>query len=58
MIIASSADYARDHYIFRRETNRRDGSTFSPSKPLPNYALRAVLIVGAAILVIVWVVVR
>lgn len=31
MNIASNADYARDHYIFRRETNRRDGSIFIAS---------------------------
>lgn len=57
-MIASSADYCRDHYIFRRETNKRDGSIFAPSKPLPNYALRSVLVVGVAILVLAWVVVR
>ncbi len=53
-MIASSADYCRDHYIYRRELNRRDGSTFQRSKPLPNYSLRAVLVVAAIIVAIVW----
>jgi len=57
-IIGANADVYPYHYKFRSEMNRRDGSTFKRSKPLPNYSLRAVLVVAAVIIAIVCVVWR
>lgn len=54
LYIASQADYCRDHFVYRREMNRRDGSTWKASKPLPNYALRFVIAVCTAIFVVAW----
>lgn len=56
-IIGANADVYPYHYKFQRE-RRRDGSTWTPSRPLPNYALRFVIAVCVAIFEVAWVVVR